>query len=118
MPHTQQHLFGPGSLEMLRLDLWVNRSEPRDEGPPSRRIKARLVGQYDIFCGVGDMHRTHISIDDEIWTTEPGSYVTDMAAAYSGNTESAERLAGMLLVWALEEWSDPCQMTYEEALAE
>lgn len=107
MPHLEQHLFGPGSLEMLRLDLWSSKLERRPEGD-ALRIKGRLVGQYDIFCGSGNQHRIDIKVEDSVWSTEVGKYTDDFIRARAGQPQAAERIATTLIEWELEEWSDPC----------
>lgn len=108
MPTNSQHLFGPGSLEMLRLDLWVSKVERRDEGL-IRQIKARLLGQYDVYCGNGNMHRIDIKTSDAVWDSEAGSYTADFVRARNGGAEPAERIAQFLLDCELEDWSDPCE---------
>lgn len=109
MPNTKQHLFGPGSLEMIRFDLWSSKVEAQDDGRRALRIKGRLVGQYDVFCGTGSMHREHIHIEDSVWSTEVSRYTDDFIAARSGDPEAARRIAETLIEWELEGWEDPCQ---------
>lgn len=110
MPNVKQHLFGPGSMEMIRLDIWTDRSEPQTDRSPARRIKARVVGQYDIYCGMGNMHRIDIDVQDMVWSTEPGTYTQDFVSARdTDDADAAERIAYSLLDWEyLEDWTDPC----------
>lgn len=103
MPHVNQHLFGPGSLEMLRLDVWTAGVEERHDGQRAVKIKARLLGQYDIFGELGQ-ERIHIDVSDAVWSTEPGMYTDDFIKARAGMQDAGERVASQMLVWALEEW--------------
>ncbi len=109
MPNTKQYLFGPGSLEMIRLDLWSSKVELQPEGR-TLKIKCNLVGQYDIYCGAGNTHRIDIKIKDSVWNTEVGEYTDDFIAARSGDPDAAERVATSLIDWELEDWFDPCNI--------
>jgi hypothetical protein len=109
MPNVKQHLFGPGSMEMIRLDIWTDRSEPCTDRGPTRRLKVRVVGQYDVYCGMGNLHRIDIKAQDMVWDSEPGSYTQDFILARDGDQDAAERIATSLIEWEyLEDWTDPC----------
>lgn len=114
MPKTHQFLFGPGSLEMIRLDQWSSKVEHRLDGSKSTKIKSRVVGQYDIYCGNGNMHRELIKIEDSVWSTEAGLYTEDMVAAHAGDEEAARRITEAMIGWELDDWSDPCEDFEEE----
>lgn len=108
MPSVRQYLFGPGSLEMIRLNLWSSKVEPQLEGR-DLKVKCSLAGQYDIYCGTGNMHRIDIKIEDSVWSTEVDKYTNDFLAARSGDPDAAERVATSLIDWEIEDWSDPCE---------
>lgn len=112
MPSTMQHLFGPGSLEMLRLDLWTRKAEPQVEGV-SRQFRSKLVGQYDVYCGNGSMHRIDIKVDGGAWSTEAGRYAEDLCKARNGDEDAARRFTETLIEMELEDWSDPCEEPIE-----
>jgi hypothetical protein len=109
MPKVHQFLFGPGSLEMVRLDQWVSKVESRVDGTRARKIKSKVVGNYDIYCGTGNMHRVHIKIEDSVWNTEAGLYTKDIVAAHEGDEDAARRITEAMIGWELDDWFDPCE---------
>ena len=75
---------GPGSLELIEVTTWTR----RDIG------WVRAHGYYDVYCGMGNMHR--IPIDEKTW-----------AADHAGST--LDDVATELIELALaDEWADPC----------
>ena len=113
MPTVKQHLFGPGSLEMIRLDQWSSKVEPRPEGKATK-INAKVVGNYDIYCGAGSMHRVHIKIEDSVWNTEAGMYTRDFVDSYAGYENAARRITEAMIGWELDDWSDPCEEAQDD----
>jgi hypothetical protein len=81
--------FGLGSMESLRLTTWTDRrSGIRWE---------RLSGTFTVYCGMGNSHT--VEIDERDWERPTVNHSTE-----------ADDEAARLLDWALEDWSDPCEV--------
>lgn len=83
-PPRRTYTGGPGSLEMIEVTTWTR----RDIG------WVRVHGHFDVFCGVGNMHR--IPIDEKTWASD-----------YTGL--DLDDVAHEMIELALaEDWADPC----------
>lgn len=88
--------------------MWSSKVDLQPEGKATK-IKCRVIGQYDIYCGSGGMHREHIKTQDSVWDTEAGQYTRDYVSAHAGDEEAARRIAEALIQWELEDWTDSCE---------
>lgn len=83
-PPRRTYRGGPGSLELIEVTTWTRRGIGW----------VRVHGYYDVYCGMGNMHR--IPIDEKTW-----------AADYTGRDldDVAHEMIGLVLD---DEWADPC----------
>lgn len=110
MPHVEEHTFGPGSLESLVLKTWVSKFDGSN-----RRITGRLEGTYIVYCGEGWTHEVEIKEDTSAWASETGLGTDALLLFELHNLLSKEdvkyEIANQLVEYALEDWSDPCEVT-------
>lgn len=88
-------IFGPGSLESIRLERRVVGARLF---PDSKHLDARVRGTYRVYCGAGNDHTTTIR----------GPWLTVRLDTTNDFTD-ADALAHELVEFELEDWSDPCE---------
>ncbi len=114
MPHVNEHKFGPGQYESLVLKTWVSKVD----GYARQRLTGRLEGTYTVYCGEGNEHDFNIKETIGHWNHEinyePG-LETDATLLFeihhnSDTVDARHELAGRIVNYALEDWSDPCEV--------
>ena len=78
-------------------------------------MKARLVGSYRVYCGAGAEHAISLDEKASVWNTEAATEDGSLVfAAFDHDDENAaDELAGLLVSWALDDWSDLCDVEEE-----
>lgn len=92
------HTFGPGSLESCEVRVWKRR----------HLIKARLTGQFKVYCAFGHEHTQSVDESTAAQTdTKPDADGWDIVSTYNGNHDAASNVANTLLDYALYGWNCP-----------
>ncbi len=116
MPHVKEHhRFGPGQYESLVFKTWVTKVE----GFGRQRVTGRLEGTYTIYCGEGNEHDFDVKEDISFWNTEiqaeagfeSDSFLLFEIHNFINKVDAIYEIAGRLVNYALEDWSDPCEVT-------
>lgn len=112
MSRVRSFRFGPGSLESVAIRMWA---VPRARESQVRSIKARAIGSYTVYCGMGWEHL----VDIDEWHTFDLERPVDelerrLATAWTENdVGAADAAAAELVDWSLEGWEDPCSCEEE-----
>lgn len=108
MPHVEEHTFGPGSLESLVLKTWVSKVNGSET-----QITARLEGTYTVYCGEGWTHEVRVKESESGWNSESFEESTRLFQLHNfmDEVDTKYEIANDLVNYALEDWSDPCEVT-------
>lgn len=114
MPHVKENKFGPGQFESLVFKTWVSKVQ----GYGKERVTGRLEGTYTVYCGEGNTHDFDVKETISYWNTEinyEAGLETDGALLFEihnfiNKLDHLYEIAGRLVNYALEDWSDPCEV--------
>jgi len=110
MPHVEVNKFGPGRYESLVLKTWISKHDGSN-----KRITGRLEGTYTVYCGEGNEHDFEVKEDIVYWASETGPDTDALLLFEIHNllttVDAPYELAGRIVNYALEDWSDPCEVT-------
>lgn len=110
MPRVRKINGGLGAFEGLTLSVW------KVPGTDGRRIRARVEGVTDAFCGNGARHDVAVKLTYDEWIpTGPGSFVTSsivealVEVHETGCDDAAYEVFCDAVDSVSELWSDPCE---------
>ena len=115
MPHVREHPLGPGQYESMTFKTWVSKVD----GYGRERITGRLEGTYTVYCGEGNEHDFEVKEDMSFWNNEiaygdgleSDSFLLFEIHHAMDSVNAVYEIAGRLAGYALEDWSDPCEVT-------